>query len=151
MRVWRVGHSSALRDGFPQGPYTYGPEMSKFAEDLADGMCWAHSNNDHPSPFRDGHLYDIYSYEVCGLPSRADLDRWFEPHWRARLHRAGYLVHVYEAPDTDVRLGDIQLVFKRSSASLVRSEPLVSACDLVHVGEEEELCLSKLPEAVHDL
>ncbi|CAA53910.1 unnamed protein product [Lomovskayavirus C31] len=70
MKVWRVGHGTALDSGFPSGPYTCEGVEDEDAVKRVWGMASEHSNSTHPSPFADDALYDIASFERCGFDSR---------------------------------------------------------------------------------
>jgi hypothetical protein len=98
------------------GPYqTLKPDWSSREPeliDLADAVAREHSDcPDHPSPCFDGigHLRD--EHEICGFSSPDDLKTWFAG-WLRKLHRAGYVVAVYDVPDHGVRHGGHQVVFK---------------------------------------
>ncbi|MFJ8955604.1 hypothetical protein ACIRO1_36485 [Streptomyces sp. NPDC102381] len=103
MIVWRVGHSKALDDGVPSGPYTCKNVDEKSSVRLW-GMAGDHSNSTHPSPYADPLLRGIASYERCGFNSREALNTWFDG-WIEALDSAGFEVWSYEVPDWAARVG----------------------------------------------
>lgn len=103
MKVWRVGHKSALDNGFPSGPYTCNGISGEHHERLW-GMSCAHSYSTHPSPQADPLLRDIRSNERCGFDSREALNAWFDG-WGHVLAECDFEVWAYEVPDWAVRVG----------------------------------------------
>jgi hypothetical protein len=103
MKVYRVGHKTALDSGFPSGPYTC---EGVPPEDVARmwGMASDHMGGTHPSPYADPALMGIQSFERCGFDSLDALNRWFD-NWTEALDESGFQVWTYEVPDWAVRVG----------------------------------------------
>ncbi|WP_433858212.1 hypothetical protein [Streptomyces kronopolitis] len=115
MRVYRVGHRTALDAGFPSGPYTCEGLDPEHVVALW-GMAGDHTNGSHPSPFADPLLKGIEPFERCGFDSREALDTWFEG-WESRLDAAGFIVWEYDVPDWAARVGrNGQVVFNNFEA-----------------------------------
>ncbi|MEU2760416.1 hypothetical protein [Streptomyces sp. NPDC007094] len=115
MKVWRVGHKSALDAGFPSGPYTCDGVPP---EDTARmwGMASDHADGTHPTPHSDPALRDIHSHERCGFNGREALNAWFD-NWTEALHESGFEVWAYEVPDWATRVGRHgQVVFSSREA-----------------------------------
>lgn len=110
MKVYRVGHKSALDFGFPSGPYTCEGVPSADVGRMW-GMAPAHASGTHPTPRADPLLNGIDSHERCGFDSLEALNRWFEG-WGEALAESGFQVWMYEVPDWAVRVGKFgQAVF----------------------------------------
>ncbi|QAX94034.1 hypothetical protein SEA_EURATIS_39 [Streptomyces phage Euratis] len=115
MRVWRVGHRTALDNGFPSGPYT-AKGLTEDDYDRLRGMGWSHSDERHPSPYSDSGLRGIDSSERCGFDSAEALNQWFD-EWTEKLAASGFTVWEYEVPDWAVRVGKFgQVVFRADEA-----------------------------------
>ncbi|MEU6684409.1 hypothetical protein [Streptomyces sp. NPDC046832] len=115
MKVWRVGHSTALDNGFPSGPYT-AKGMPHADYDRLRGMGFSHCDDRHPSPYADPALRGIDTTERCGFDSREALNAWFDG-WTQALSEAGCVVWEYEVPDWAVRVGEFgQCVFMAAEA-----------------------------------
>ncbi|MEV8015667.1 hypothetical protein AB0O76_04770 [Streptomyces sp. NPDC086554] len=110
MKVWRVGHESALDCGFPSGPYTC-KGMDRTEANRLWGMADDHCNYTHPSPRADPLLRSIASHERCGFDSRDALNTWFDG-WTETLNECSFVVWEYDVPDWAVRVGKFgQVVF----------------------------------------
>ncbi|WP_030240712.1 MULTISPECIES: hypothetical protein [unclassified Streptomyces] len=115
MRVWRVGHRSALDSGFPSGPYT-AKGLTDAQYGALSGMGWAHSDMQHPCPYADHRLRGIAKEERCGFDSREALNEWFDG-WTEAMSEADFLVWEYDVPDWAVRVGGLgQVVFVAEEA-----------------------------------
>ncbi|MFD3904114.1 hypothetical protein HXS80_15985 [Streptomyces sp. CB04723] len=115
MKVWRVGHKSALNSGFPSGPYTCAGVPDEACDRLW-GMAGAHSNSTHPSPQADPLLRGIQPEERCGFDTCDALNEWFDG-WTDVLHECGFEVWAYEVPDWAARVGrNGQVVFLANEA-----------------------------------
>lgn len=108
MRVYRVEHPL---DG--EGPYlgAWGIEHLK----------WAHNDDAHPGPRQEG--LKIYGNQVCAMKTMDRLGAWFEGWWEC-LSNTGFYVAEYEVPDEYVEQGKIQLIFDKTMATLIKSEPI---------------------------
>lgn len=117
MRIYRVEHHEKN-----VGPYTF-----------YEGW-WSWSNRDHgehpdtPGPTKDG--IDIFELPPndpydCGFESLEALHRWFRADELRQLVPSGFVLSVYEVPETSVRKGQKQLVFRRSAAELVERRELI--------------------------
>lgn len=110
MRVWRVGHGSALDSGFPSGPYTC-RGVREFDIERLWGMASDHSNSMHPSPHADPLLGGISDHERCGFDSREALNAWFDG-WTDALAGCNFSVWEYDVPEWAARVGKYgQVVF----------------------------------------
>jgi hypothetical protein len=115
VKVYRVGHRTALDTGFPSGPYTC---EGLDPEDVVSlwGMAGDHTNATHPSPYADPALKGIDAHERCGFDSLDALNTWFEG-WESRLDAAGFIVWEYDVPDWAARVGRSgQVVFNSHEA-----------------------------------
>lgn len=77
------------------------------------GMPCGYSTQ-HPDPEKDGIGW-VNWYEYCGFESLVALYNWFG-EWFEELDDAGALVRVYQVPDSEVRKGRKQLVFRLNSS-----------------------------------
>lgn len=74
----------------------------------------------HPMPYDDGIQSVPHEWQF-GFACLPDLERWFSPAARAKLHAHGYRLSVYEPTRGRVKLGYAQVCFDRERARLVRS------------------------------
>jgi ribosome modulation factor len=118
MLVYRVASPKKDCGGIPVGPY------ATRSEAWESDMAWAHGDDDHPGPYRDGDLGDIRSYEFCAFESMDGLNAWFEG-WLDKLNESGYLVHVYEVAEEYIRRGRVQILVNLAMGTLVRTEPCI--------------------------
>lgn len=132
MLVFRVAHSVCKKAGtsYFSGPYSTKTEPTLpegTADELVYPMSRKHSGDfEHPSPLDCARLDGIEPWEVCGLVSRAALDKWFDG-WHDVLARFGFQVYVFDVPEAHVRVGRYgQCVFDPEHASLVRTEEVVT-------------------------
>ncbi|MBJ6623613.1 hypothetical protein H4N49_36775 [Streptomyces sp. DHE17-7] len=118
--MWRVGHGTALDQGFPTGPYTCRGLTAEQAAHVWH-MSTKHSYGTHPSPYADPALKMIANWERCGFDSADALEEWFSG-WFDTLHEAGFRVWVYEVPEWAVRVGRRgQAVFDSGEAVEIES------------------------------
>lgn len=131
--VYRVEHAE---EGY--GPYLkYVPEEEDEFGDTSGGyadMHWeveglhdAHEESDaHPGPRQDG-LSQERTYGHChGFDSRELADKWFKG-FKRKLHAAGFVVNIYEAPEESTFTSDSgkQTIFKKDSSKLVDTQSVI--------------------------
>jgi hypothetical protein len=96
-----------------------GPYMADDDNPLLKHMMSVHGDADHPEPWDDSLLGEIYPDEVCGFPTLCGLEEWFAGY-EDPLSMAGYSIGVYSVPVTSVRYGHKQAVFVRGDLHPVR-------------------------------
>jgi hypothetical protein len=77
-------------------------------------------SEDHPTPVADG-LARPEENEIHGFLTEREARRWFAG-FLARLHRAGFVLALYEAPDC--RISRHQVVFDSRTARHIRDKKL---------------------------
>lgn len=106
MKVYRIEHETE----------NYGPYNGK-----VDCNMWQSVNhtaaNGRPNPFMDN--LNLEAYDYCGFKTITQLKRWFTKKERSNLKRLGFVVKVFDISEDKVKLGDKQLLFRRSHAKLV--------------------------------
>ena len=127
--VYRVEH----KDG-GHGPYLK-PESDEWDEerwftvhDEVEGLHSAHERSKaHPGPRQDGLEYDRTEDHVHGFDSRKLLDKWFKG-FKRKLHAAGYVVRVYEAPEDSWYPGDSgrQCIFRKDLSGVVDTQNIIA-------------------------
>lgn len=95
--VYRVEHQHVTDErGNHPGPYT-GVNVN--------GMGWAHTDDEHPTPHRDGYgskyLNSWTGDHYCAFRSEADLAEWFDG-WVDKLTKRGHVMRSYEVDAEDV-------------------------------------------------
>lgn len=92
-----------------------------------DGLHDAHQrSNVHPGPRGDSDLsWDfVGGTHRFGFASRKQLDKWFKG-FKRKLHEAGFVIRVFEAPDETTVIGERQAIFIKEEAKLVATLPVV--------------------------
>jgi hypothetical protein len=59
-----------------------------------------------------------------GFGTREQLDRWFKG-FKRKLHKAGFVIRIYEAPDASTYISDRQAIFVKADSNLVQTLPAV--------------------------
>lgn len=96
-----------------------GPYMA-FAPVLAE-MSAAHGDAEHPTPDEEG-MRCIFADEYCAVQSLEGAQAWFEGYGEV-LDEAGFELTVWDAQD--VRCGKKQVVFRKDTARMVASYPIM--------------------------
>jgi hypothetical protein len=104
--------------------YGAGPYVGEEDNPLLAHMFAVHGDADHPQPWDDPMLEDIYPDEVCGFPTLCALEEWFAGYEDV-LAELGYGIVVYSTPLNTVRYGKKQAVFVKGEATAVRTMPMV--------------------------
>lgn len=93
-----------------------------------DGLHDAHeASKAHPGPRQDGLGWDIITdSHVHGFDSRELLDKWFSG-FKRKLHEAGYVIRVFEAPEQSTFTSDSgkQTIFIKHLSRVVDTLPVV--------------------------
>lgn len=121
MRVWRIAHSVAINPESKTfaGPYQCSPlrDSGKEVLEVANKLCSAHANEQHPSPQWDMSLGFIRDEEVCGFDSVEAMESWFEG-FLGDLADAGFMIFEYEV--RECRVGKHgQTLFEVAEAELI--------------------------------
>ena len=119
VRVFRVEHKI---DG--NGPYI---EADGSLNWNVGGLHDAHQHSDkHPGPRTDGLDWALYYWHSFGFPHRPASDWWFK-NFKQKLHRAGYVVNVYECNEEDVVTSTSrkQCIFEKKKAKLVDTQSVI--------------------------
>lgn len=122
MEVYRVEtRYSVIEAGKSFGPYSYYPDPVTLQ---AVGYHWDnllldfYDDEIHPEPWADGiEDFDIINH-LCGFASLTDLYRWFDSSL-SHLINGGFFITVYEVAEEFIMLGNKQLAFIGSKATLV--------------------------------
>lgn len=113
MRVYR-----AETKPFGDGPYTLDCADPSYKACMA--ICWAHNNEDRPTPREDPDLgIPEWDVEFCGLDSPANFLEWFEEEVR-ELMEDHFIVSVYEIDNARVGMMG-QVLFERCRAEYLTS------------------------------
>lgn len=136
-----------VEDADGHGPF-HGSETSPPTRELANHVSWLEwrevfffaglaskpeDGDRHPTHVEDclgGRDVPVYKGTsvidgdwVVGCKDEAQLLYWFEGSGLSYLTTAGYSINVYSVPSEDVIEGEWQLMFKKDSATLLRSVP----------------------------
>lgn len=98
-----------------EGPYVADQGNPVFAH-----MFAVHGDEDHPEPWDDPMLGEIFPDEVCGFPTLDGLEEWFAGYEDV-LEEEGYHIAAYTANISEVRYGLKQSVFIRGDSFPVRT------------------------------
>lgn len=101
------------------GPYAGNEDNPRLAH-----MFAVHGDADHPQPWDDPLLEEIYPDEVCGFPTLCGLEEWFAGYEDV-LTEEGYEIAVYTVRHSEVRFGKKQSLFVRGDAAPVRHMPMI--------------------------
>jgi len=103
-----------------------GPYVKEETHPMLQHMYTAHGDADHPEPWDDPLLEQIYPDEVCGFATLCDLENWFAGY-EDPLAECGYNIVVYTVPlhSNLVRYGKHQALFVKKDAVAVRTIPIV--------------------------
>lgn len=139
MRVCRIEHMSVLRDGRPAGPYAdFVFEREEHESD--DSWCDNYDNKNgcihhfsyeltwikgerRPMPKSDG-IYDINSDHLFGFITEDKMLDWFSD-WLRKLDRYGFVIGVYETPDTHASHGNKQSTFSYEASKRIAEFPIL--------------------------
>jgi len=102
------------------GPYIGEDEQHP----LLAHMYAVHGDEDHPEPWDDPMLEEIYPDERCGFPTLCALEEWFAGY-EDPLTELGFNIVAYTVPLQSVRYGAKQAVFVKSHAVAVRTMPMI--------------------------
>jgi hypothetical protein len=105
-------------------PCGAGPYMDDTKHPLLEHMNAVHGDEDHPEPWDDPLLEQIYPDEQCGFPTLCAVEEWFSGYEDA-LDECGYSIVVYTVPLHFVRYGKKQAVFLKEHAVQVRTLTMV--------------------------
>lgn len=91
-----------------------------------EGLHDAHEGSrKHPGPRGDSGLdWDWSERQRFGFGSRKRLDEWFKG-FKRKLHEAGFVIRVYEAPDETTSISEHQALFIKEDSRLVETIPVV--------------------------
>jgi len=117
--VYRVEHSVT-----GEGPYIRSNRDTNW--DAVPGLHRAHNMSDaHPGPYADDvvgrKLRDEHSF---GFSSREQLDKWFKG-FKKKLHTAGFVIRVFEAPEDTTVISGHQTIFVKDDSKVVQTLPAV--------------------------
>lgn len=107
MIVYRVENENG------RGPYSTSHD---FRHDLIDAHNYSRR---HPTP--NFPSLDAETIWLCGFASQESLNEWFNG-WLEKLTSVGFRVVRYDVPDEFVKNSDIQLIFQKDKAELVKEE-----------------------------
>lgn len=97
-----------------------GPYMG-FSPLLAEMGLRHHGDADHPTPEQED-MWSMDAHEYCAVPSLKGAQEWFKGYGEV-LDEAGFELTVWDA--MDVRRGEKQVVFRKDTARLVASYPVL--------------------------
>lgn len=131
--VYRVEHKE---HGY--GPYLkpdkfYDEDGDFYDEDFTthydvDGLHDAHNDSDdHPGPRCENLNFERTYQHVFGFDERKLADAWFKG-FKRKLHAAGFVVNVYEAPAGSTFTGDSgrQCIFRKDLSRLVDTQSVIA-------------------------
>lgn len=101
-------------------PCGAGPYVGTDDDPRLSHMYAVHGDEDHPEPWDDPMLEQIYPDENCGFPTLCVLEDWFAGY-EDLLDECGYSIVVYSVPLQSVRYGSKQAVFLKADAHPVRT------------------------------
>lgn len=101
-----------------------GPYVGEEDNPLLEHMFAVHGDADHPEPWDDPMLGEIYPDEVCGFSTIDALEEWFYGYEDV-LDEMGYSIVVYTTKLNLVRYGKKQSLFVKNEATAVRTMPLI--------------------------
>lgn len=104
-------------------PCGAGPYTAEEDHPALEHMYAVHGDEDHPEPWDDPKLEQIYPDEQCGFPTLCALEEWFAGY-EDPLEELGYGIVAYSVPLTSVRYGTRQAVFLKADAVAVRTLPM---------------------------
>lgn len=104
-------------------PCGAGPYVEEESHPMLKHMYQVHGDADHPEPWDDPLLENIYPDEVCGFPTLCAVEEWFAGY-EDPLTELGYSIVNYTVPLTSVRYGKQQAVFVKKDAVAVRRMPM---------------------------
>lgn len=93
-----------------------------------EGLHDAHERSDaHPGPRSDGLSWERTHHHVFGFDKRELADTWFKG-FKRKLHAAGFVVRVYEAPEDTTFTGESgkQCIFVKQDARLVDTQSVIA-------------------------
>ena len=105
-------------------PCGAGPYVGEEDNPLLKHMMLSHGDAEHPEPWEDDMLGEIYPDEVCGFPTLCSLEEWFSGYEDV-LEELGYGIVVYSTPLNTVRYGKKQALFIKERATAVRTMPML--------------------------
>lgn len=92
------------------------------------GLHRAHEgSDDHPGPRMDDLSWERTENHVFGFDERGLLDLWFKG-FKRRLHAAGFVVRIYEAPEDSTFTGDSgkQCIFRKDLSTVVDTQSVIA-------------------------
>ena len=92
-----------------------GPYAEEEQHPMLKHMYAVHGDADHPEPWDDPLLEQIYPDERCGFPTLCMLEEWFAGY-EDPLEECGYRIVCYSVPRQYVRFGLKQSVFLKEHA-----------------------------------
>lgn len=101
-------------------PCGAGPYVDADPDPRLAHMYAVHGDADHPEPWDDPMLEQVYPDESCGFPTLCALEDWFAGY-EDTLDECGYGIVLYSLPLQSVRFGLKQSLFLKADAVQVRS------------------------------
>jgi hypothetical protein len=116
--VYRVEHGVT-----GDGPYIRNDKGTNF---VIGGLHEAHNGSTkHPGPYGDSTVgWHLTEDHIFGFGTREQLDGWFKG-FKRKLHEAGFVIRIFEAPDETTIESEFQTIFIREESELVQTIPVV--------------------------